>query len=77
MTIELTCANCNRTLDVDYNQYRYTFQVTPCQCTEEAMNRANDDITDLEQKLAEALSANDRLTDLLELCRPSCPEHFI
>ena len=77
MTIELTCANCKRALDVDYNQYNHTFQVTPCECTDEAMDRANDDISDLEQKLAESLAINDDLTDLLELCRPSCPEVFI
>ena len=77
MTIELTCANCKRALDVDYSQYNHTFQVTPCACTEEAMERANDDISDLEQKLAESLAINDALNGLLELCRPSCPEVFI
>ena len=77
MTIELTCANCNRALDIDYNQYNHTFQVTPCECTEEAMERANDDISDLEQKITELLAINDGLNDLLELCRPSCPEVFI
>lgn len=77
MTIELTCANCKRALDTDYSYYNHTFQVTPCVCTDEAMERANDDISALEQKLAELLTINDGLTDLLELCRPSCPEVFI
>ena len=77
MTIELTCDNCKRALDADYNHYNHTFQVIPCKCTTDVIERANDDISDLEQKLAESLAINDALNGLLELCRPSCPEVFI
>ena len=45
MTIEFTCDNCKRALDADYNYYNHTFQVIPCKCTTDVIERANDDIS--------------------------------
>lgn len=72
MTIEfeasLVCSECGA--DIEYREYKGIYHIAPCTCIINDRQLSCDKITELSTAL-------DTATDLLDECRPLCPEVFI